>query len=126
LCRLGRSHEVSKNGHCQIRTSGLVCATASAETEHLARDAFAIWAVPDGTTLTVIVVGVWAVTSDAIGIARVVRIGAGTHAATFVRLRKRSSPGSPPTSWLLRTNSSHVGGGRIVAPLRLKRKRAAR
>jgi hypothetical protein len=29
--------------------------------------AFAIWALPDRTTLTVIVLGVWAVTSDAIG-----------------------------------------------------------
>src|ERR1019366_1219505 len=36
-CRLGGSHEVRKNGHCQIRTSGLVCATASVRTDTVER-----------------------------------------------------------------------------------------
>ena len=43
-----------------------------------------------------------------VGIARAVRMGAGARTAAFVRLGKRSSPASAPTSWLLSTRGSTV------------------
>src|ERR1019366_4360117 len=51
-------------------------------------------------------------------------MGAGARAAASVRLRKRSSPGSPPTSWLLRTTCSSEASNAGVIALAVERQRA--
>jgi len=45
------------------------------------------------------------------GLLAAVRMGAGARVAPFVRLGKRSSPGSAPTSWLLRATTGSLRCG---------------